>query len=106
MKALSPGRLPRPTPQLPFLLFRTAFFMAPGGQAAQRASQSRSWSGSNSQLFRTREEAAHCGADGGRRGGPPGSEETSGAAPRDGRQGAEVGQPWRLQGLRGPRKVE
>lgn len=60
-KALSPGRRRLPTPQLPFLLFRTAFFMAPGGQAAQRASQSRSWSGSNSQLFRTREETAHCG---------------------------------------------
>lgn len=61
MKASSPRRRPLPTPQLPFLFFRTAFFMAPGGQAPQRASQSRSWSGSNSQLFRTREEPAHCG---------------------------------------------
>ena len=35
MKALSPGRLPLPTPQLPFLLLWAAFSMAPGGQTAQ-----------------------------------------------------------------------
>lgn len=75
MKALSPRRRPLPAPQLPFLSFRTAFFMAPGGQAPQRASQSRSWSGSNSQLFRTREEPAHCGPTSG------------GGADRPGRRG-------------------
>ena len=57
------------------------------------ASWSRSWSGSNSQLFRTREEGVHSRLAAGDR-GTPGGKEISGAAPRDGRQGADVGHPW------------
>ena len=91
--AFVPGRPPLPTARyLSSSCWRPSSWPQ-GGRPLRGASRSRSWSGSNSQLFRTCEAPAHCGPGLERTTGHPGAAGALGRCSRDGRQGAEVGRP-------------
>lgn len=76
MKALSPRRRPLPTPQLPFLSFRTAFFMAPGGQAPSEGLPEPKLEWVQLPTVSNSRGAGALRPDRGRRGGPPGAART------------------------------